>query len=345
MRSGLREFVTGLPKAELHLHLEGTLEPELMFSLAERNDISLPYASADEARAAYDFADLQSFLDLYYAGCDVLLTEQDFYDLTSAYLARAAADGVRHVEPFFDPQTHTARGVPFATAITGILRALEDGETHLGITYRLIMSFLRDKSAEDAWLTLEAAEPFRDRICGIGLDSAEVGNPPEKFAEVYAEARARGYRLVAHAGEEGPPAYIAAALDLLGAERIDHGVRCLEDPELTARLARERVPLTVCPLSNVRLRVVATMADHPLRRLMAAGLCVTVNSDDPAYFGGYVAANYLAVAEALDLTPAELAGLAADSFAASFLDDETKARLIAEVREYEHAFDTGADAR
>ena len=330
----LRAFVEGLPKAELHLHLEGTLEPELLFALAERNGIALPYASSDALRTAYDFADLQSFLDLYYAGCAVLVKEQDFYDLTWHYLNRAVAEGVRHVEPFYDPQTHTKRGIPFETATNGILRALAEGESTLGITSRLIMSFLRDDSPLSARATLESALPYDTLIAAIGLDSAEVGHPPEEFAEVFSLARARGYRVVAHAGEEGPPAYVAGALDSLGAMRIDHGVRCLEDPALVERLVRDRVPLTVCPLSNVRLRVVATMADHPLRRLLEAGLLVTVNSDDPAYFGGYIAENYVAPALALGLSARDLVRLAVTSFEASFLCTNEKAALIADVRSY-----------
>jgi len=334
MTDDLRAFALGLPKAELHLHLEGTLEPDLMFRLAARNGVALPYANVEAARAAYDFTDLQSFLDLYYAGCAVLVTEQDFYDLTWAYLERAGAENIRHVEPFFDPQTHTSRGVPFTVVADGILRALSDAGREFGITSRLIMSFLRDLSAESAAIALEEARTYGERIAGVGLDSAEIGNPPEKFAEVFAEARRRGYHVVAHAGEEGPPAYITGALDALGAERIDHGIRCLEDSELTARLARERVPLTVCPLSNVRLCAVSDLASHPLKSLMQAGIVVTLNSDDPAYFGGYLTENYVAAAEALGLTRSDLLTLAQASFAASFLDAGTKAAYIAEVRAY-----------
>lgn len=329
-QDALRTFVAGLPKAELHLHLEGTLEPELLFALAERNGVSLPYANVDALRAAYDFTDLQSFLDLYYAGAGVLRTEQDFYDLTRAYLERAAADGVVHVEPFFDPQTHLTRGIEFSTVIDGIVAGLRDGQRELGITWRLIMCFLRDSPVEDAMRVLELAEAYRDVITGVGLDSAEVGNPPSKFAEVFAAAAERGYRRVAHAGEEGPASYVRDSLDLLGAERIDHGDASLDDPDLLDRLRRERIPLTVCPLSNVKLRVVATMAEHPLRRLINAGLLVTLNSDDPAYFGGYIADNYLAVAEALGLSESELVALARNSFEASFLpDDEKRARITA----------------
>lgn len=334
MTDDLRAFALGLPKAELHLHLEGTLEPELMFKLAERNGIDLPYADESQVRAAYDFADLQSFLDLYYAGCAVLLTEQDFYDLTWAYMTRAAAENVRHAEVFFDPQTHTERGVHFGTAVAGILYALDDAVDTLGVSSRLIMSFLRDMPAASAAQTLKHARLYGRRIAGVGLDSAEVGHPPEDFAEVFRSARDHGYRVVAHAGEEGPPAYISGALDVLGAERIDHGVRCLEDPDLVARLVRDRVPLTVCPLSNVRLRVFDTVAHHPLKRMMDAGLLVTINSDDPAYFGGYVTDNYVAAAEALGLTRDDLVTLAEHSFAASFLDEAHKDRLIADVRAY-----------
>ncbi len=334
MTTDLRTFATGLPKAELHLHLEGTLEPELMLELAARNGVPLPFASADDARAAYEFNDLAAFLDLYYAGCAVLVTEQDFYDLTYAYLSRVAAENVRHVEPFFDPQTHTARGIAFSTVADGILRALDDGLRDLGITSRLIMSLLRDRPTESAALALEEARPYGERIVGVGLDSAEVGHPPELFAEIFAEARRRGYHVVAHAGEEGPPSYITGALDSLGAERIEHGVRCLEDPELVDRLAAEQIPLTVCPLSNIRLRIFPEMAKHPLRRMMDAGIAVTVNSDDPAYFGGYLADNYIAIASALSLGPRDLIVLAETSFAASFLSDEEKVRHITEVREY-----------
>ncbi len=334
MMSDLHAFTLGLPKAELHLHLEGTLEPEFMLRMAENNSVILPYDSAEATRAAYDFRDLQSFLNLYYAGCAVLLTEDDFYDLTWAYLVRAAQENICHVEPFFDPQTHTDRGVHFGTVVTGILRALEDGEESFGITSRLIMSFLRDQPAESAMRTLEHARLYGHRIVGVGLDSAELGHPPEDFAEVFDLAREHGYRIVAHAGEEGPPAYIAGALDVLGAERIDHGVRALESPALLQRLARDRVPLTVCPLSNVRLRVVESMEAHPLKRLMDAGLMVTVNSDDPAYFGGYLTDNYVAVAEALGLGPSDLVTLAEASFEASFLDRDAKDARIAEVRTY-----------
>ena len=267
----MEDFIRGLPKVELHVHIEGTLEPELLFELAERNGVTLPFESLEEVRAAYDFVDLQSFLDLYYAGANVLLEEQDFYDLTWAYLTRAHADNLRHTEIFFDPQTHTDRGVPFETVIDGIHRALMDAESKLGMSTGLILCFLRHLSAEAGLATLESALPYKDRIVGVGLDSSEVGHPPSKYAEVFERARAEGFRVVAHAGEEGPPEYIREALDVLAVERIDHGVTSAEDPELVARLASEGVPLTVCPLSNVRLKVFETMADHPLGQLLGAG--------------------------------------------------------------------------
>ncbi|MEC3917889.1 adenosine deaminase [Nocardia sp. CDC160] len=323
-----------IPKAELHLHIEGTLEPELAFQLAERNGITLPFGSVEELRDAYSFSDLQSFLDLYYALTDVLRTEQDFTDLANAYLARAREDGVRHAEIFFDPQAHTSRGIPFDTVARGLLAALDQSQRDYGITTALILSFLRDQSAESALETLDAAEPFLDRIVAVGLDSAEVGHPPAKFAAVYERARALGLRAVAHAGEEGPPEYIREALDILRVERIDHGVRCLEDSDLVDRLVRERIPLTVCPFSNVRLRVVNTLADHPLHRMLDAGLLVTVNSDDPAYFGGYVHANLTATATELSLTDAQVRTLARNSFEAAFLDEPTRATYLAELDAY-----------
>ncbi|MET9252581.1 adenosine deaminase [Streptomyces sp. NPDC003717] len=325
-----------LPKAELHLHIEGTLEPELAFALAARNGISLPWADTDALREAYRFADLQSFLDLYYELMAVLRTEQDFADLADAYLARAAAQGVRHAEIFFDPQAHLARGVGMGTVVEGLWRALGASEARHGVTTRLIMCFLRDESAASALETLDAARPYLDRITGVGLDSAEVGHPPAKFREVYEAAAALGLRRVAHAGEEGPPAYIAEALDVLGVERIDHGLRCVEDPELVARLVRDRVPLTLCPLSNVRLRTVESLGDHPLPAMLDAGLLCTVNSDDPAYFGGYAGDNFDAVREALGLGDDRLRELARNSFRAAFLDDDEalRARYLAEVEAY-----------
>ncbi|MER5496723.1 MULTISPECIES: adenosine deaminase [unclassified Streptomyces] len=328
-----------LPKAELHLHIEGTLEPELAFALAERNGVRLPYAGTEELRTAYRFEDLQSFLDLYYALMAVLRTEEDFEQLADAYLARAAAQGVRHAEIFFDPQAHTARGVPVGTVVEGLGRALDRSEEKHGISTQLIMCFLRDESAESALETLEAAKPYLHRISAVGLDSAEVGHPPAKFREVYEAAAALGLRRVAHAGEEGPPAYIREALDVLGVERIDHGLRCMEDPELVERLVADRVPLTLCPLSNVRLRAIDTLEEHPLRDMMAAGLLCTVNSDDPAYFGGYVGDTFHAVHEALGLDREQLRTLARNSFEAAFLDhdEERRARYLSEVEAY--AFD------
>ncbi|GGJ13452.1 adenosine deaminase [Streptomyces brasiliensis] len=326
-----------LPKAELHLHIEGTLEPELAFALAARNGVELPYADTDALREAYRFSDLQSFLNLYYGLMAVLRTERDFEDLANAYLARAAAQGVRHAEIFFDPQAHIARGVALGTVVEGLWAALGSSEENHGVSTRLIMCFLRDESADSARETLEAARPYLDRITGVGLDSAEVGHPPVKFREVYEAAAALGLRRVAHAGEEGPPQYITDSLDLLGVERIDHGLRCMEDPELVARLVRERVPLTLCPLSNVRLRAVDTLADHPLPAMLDAGLLCTVNSDDPAYFGGYVDDNFTAVRSALGLDEQRLRELARNSFLAAFLadDEERRARYLAEVEAYD----------
>jgi adenine deaminase len=330
--SDLKQYIASLPKAELHLHIEGTLEPEMMFALAERNGVALPYPDVDAVRAAYEFDDLQSFLDLYYAGAAVLRTEQDFHDLTWAYLQRAHADGVVHAEIFFDPQTHTERGIAFETVLDGIVAALDAGRERLGISSRLILCMLRHLSEQAAFDTLAQAEPHRKRIHGIGLDSSERGNPPEKFARVFAAARELGWHAVAHAGEEGPPEYIVQALDVLRAERIDHGVACERDPALLARIVREQVPLTVCPLSNLRLKVFRDPAQHNLARLLRAGACVTVNSDDPAYFGGYVADNYRFVAEALGVTRAELAQLAANSLRASFLPRERRDALLADPR-------------
>lgn len=327
-------FLTQLPKAELHLHIEGTLEPDLMLELARRNGVPLPYDSAASVREAYVFEDLQSFLDLYYLGCRVLLTEQDFYDLTAAYLARVAAEHVRHVELFFDPQTHTERGVPFRTVVSGIHRALEDGRRRWGITSRLIMCFLRHLGADSAMETLREAEPFADWITAVGLDSTEVGHPPEKFRRVFDRARAAGFRAVAHAGEEGPPEYIWQALDVLKVSRIDHGVRCLEDPRLVERLAAEGVPLTVCPLSNVKLRLFPTLADHPLKRLLDRGVRVTVNSDDPAYFGGYITENFDASRTALGLSREDIHALGRHAFEASFLSSDERRERCAELDAY-----------
>lgn len=328
------QFIRDLPKAELHLHIEGTLEPELMFALAQRNGIELKFASVAEVRAAYEFSNLQDFLDIYYAGAGVLQTEEDFYDMTWAYLERARADTVRHVEIFYDPQTHTDRAIPFETAIRGIHRALEDARDELSISSKLILCFLRHLSAEAAMETLLAALPYKKWITAVGLDSSEVGFPPEKFTAVFDRAREEGFLTVAHAGEEGPPEYIWQALDLLKVKRIDHGVRCLEDDALVERLAKEAMPLTVCPLSNVKLRVFERMEDHNLKHLLARGLMATVNSDDPSYFGGYVNDNYLAVAVGLGLTHAELHTLARNSFEASFLTAEEKQVYMDELDAY-----------
>lgn len=322
-----------LPKAELHLHIEGSLEPEMLFELARRNGVTIPFASADEVRAAYSFSNLQDFLDIYYQGMSVLLTEQDFFDLTWAYLERARADNVRHVEIFFDPQGHTARGVSFETALNGIEGALKRGEADLGITYRLIMCFLRHLSEDDAFATLALAEPHLQRIHGVGLDSSELGHPPSKFARVFARARELGLHVTAHAGEEGPPEYVWEALDLLKVERIDHGNRALEDTALTARIAAEQLTLTVCPLSNLRLCVIPEIAQSPVRRMLEAGLKVTINSDDPAYFGGYVNDNFGAVADALDLSEAQIIELARNSFTGSFLTQAEQARHLAAISE------------
>jgi len=310
--------IAALPKAELHIHIEGSLEPELAFALARRNAVAMKYASVEELRRAYDFSSLQDFLDIYYQGMSVLLTEQDFYDLAWAYLARARADNVRHAEIFFDPQGHTARGVAFGTVIRGLHRAVGDAARILGIEASLIMCFLRHLDEPDAERTLDLALEHRDKIIGVGLDSSELGHPPKKFAGVFRRARAAGLRLVAHAGEEGPPDYVWQAIDVLGVDRIDHGNRAMEDAALVTRLVRDRIPLTVCPLSNLRLKVVHDLRQHPLRRMMESGLLVTVNSDDPAYFGGYISQNYLSTAEALQLTAEDCAALARNSFAAAF---------------------------
>jgi adenosine deaminase len=330
----LRAFVEAMPKSELHLHIEGTLEPELLFALAQRNQIALPYASVEALRAAYDFADLQSFLDLYYAGAAVLLKEQDFYDMTAAYIARARADNVLHAEIFFDPQTHTERGVGIDVVFAGIARALREANAN-GFSSSMILSFLRHLPEADAFATLETALPLRERYAdlwfAIGLDSAEQGNPPEKFARVFARCGELGFRLVAHAGEEGPAAYVSDALDVLQVERIDHGVRSEEDPTLMARLARDGIPLTVCPLSNLKLCVVDDMRQHNLARLLQAGLAVTVNSDDPAYFGGYMNANFIAVAEALALNREQLVQLSRNGFNAAFLSDVAKNALLQQL--------------
>jgi adenine deaminase len=324
----------GMPKAELHIHIEGSLEPELIFKLAHRNGVALPYASVEALRAAYAFTDLQSFLDIYYAGSSVLLHEQDFFDMAWAYLEKAAADHVVHTEIFFDPQTHTARGVPMGTVIQGLHRACQQAQQQWGLSAQLILCFLRHLSEEDAMATLEAALPWRQHFIGVGLDSSEVGHPPEKFARVFARCRELGLHLVAHAGEEGPPAYIWSALDVLKVERIDHGVQSVHDAALMQRLAQERVPLTVCPLSNVKLCVFPTLAQHNLRQLLDAGLCVTVNSDDPAYFGGYVNDNWVPLFTALKLEPKHAYQLAFNSFEASFADEAAKRGWERQLKAY-----------
>ena len=333
MNHSLVELVRRLPKAELHLHIEGSLEPELIFALARRNRVALPYASVEALRAAYAFSDLQSFLNLYYAGASVLLHEVDFYDMAMAYFDRAHADGVVHAELFFDPQTHTDRGVPIAFVFNGLYRACCDAELRFGISSQLIMCFLRHLSEEAAFDTLEAALAHRHEFVGIGLDSSEVGHPPEKFSRVFAKARSLGLRVVAHAGEEGPPAYVWQALDALKAERIDHGVRSLEDESLVQRLVNMRMPLTVCPLSNLKLCVVRDLREHPLKRMLELGLCATVNSDDPAYFGGYLLENFAQCITALNLDAKHIKSLCANSIEASFMPDPWKAELLLKIEQ------------
>ncbi|UOA07095.1 adenosine deaminase [Methylobacter sp. S3L5C] len=320
----LNIFIAKIPKVELHIHIEGSLEPEMLFDLAKRNAVTLPFANAAEVRQAYNFGNLQDFLDIYYQGMHVLQTEQDFYDLTFAYLKKCQADNVMHTEIFFDPQGHTSRGVGFEIVLNGITHALNDGKKKLGINSNLIMCFLRHLSEEDALKTLEQALPYKDKIIGIGLDSSEVGHPPSKFERVFVLARAEGFKLVAHAGEEGPPAYIWEALDLLKVDRIDHGNRALEDKKLTARLVKEGVALTVCPLSNLKLGVVKDLHHHPLRTMLEKGLKVTVNSDDPPYFGGYMTDNLQRIAEALNLEKQHIVTLTRNAIEASFLDQNSK---------------------
>jgi adenosine deaminase len=327
-------FIERLPKAELHLHIEGSFEPELMFELASRNDIKLPYADVEALRAAYNFSQLQDFLDIYYQGMNVLRSEQDFYDLTWAYLEKVAKQAVRHVEIFFDPQGHVERGIAFETAVNGIYSALQKGEETFGISFGLIMCFLRHLPEQDALRTLEMAMPHRDKIIGVGLDSSERGNPPSRFERVFAKAREAGFHVVAHAGEEGPPEYVYQALDLLHVERIDHGNSSMQDPELVKRLANEKMALTVCPLSNTRLCVVDDMANHPLPAMLDAGLMVTINSDDPAYFGGYLNDNFNAISDLVDNDPATLALLAKNSFNAAFVSEQRKLALMAEIESY-----------
>ncbi|MDG1416767.1 MAG: adenosine deaminase [Maricaulis sp.] len=329
--SSLTALIERLPKAELHLHIEGSFEPELMFAIAERNQIEIPFKTVDDIRKAYEFENLQDFLDIYYVGMNVLQTEQDFFDLTHAYLTRAHADNVRHVEIFFDPQGHTDRGVAFSTAIDGITRALKQGKAEWGISHELIMCFLRHLSEEAAFETLEMAKPHLDKICGVGLDSSENGFPPSKFERVFAASRDLGLKLVAHAGEEGAPEYVYEALDLLKVDRIDHGNRALEDDALVKRLVDEQMTLTVCPLSNLKLGGVSSLTDHPLKRMLGLGLRAMVNSDDPAYFGGYVNQNYIETATAVGLTSVEIIQLAKNSFLGSFLPEADIARHIADI--------------
>ncbi|MBT6326445.1 MAG: adenosine deaminase [Bdellovibrionales bacterium] len=327
------ELIKKLPKSELHLHIEGSLRPELMFKLAKRNNISLNYSSVDELKKAYDFSDLQSFLDIYYEGANALITQQDFYDLTWEYLEECQKDNIVHTEIFFDPQTHTDRGIKFETVINGIYEALEDGKEKLGISYKVIMCFLRHLDEEAAFKTLENAIPFKDKIFGVGLDSSEVGHPPSKFKNVFQKSLDEGFLTFAHAGEEGPTEYIYEALNLLKVSRIDHGVRCTEDDDLVQLLKEKQIPLTVCPLSNVKLRVFDTMKDHNLKQMLDLGLQVMINSDDPAYFGGYLNTNFIETARELNLTKEEVCQLAANSINASFMDDELKVKYITEIRD------------
>jgi adenosine deaminase len=334
----LNYFIAGLPKAELHLHIEGTFEPELMFELARRNNRKLKYRSVEELKAAYQFNNLQEFLDIYYSGADVLIEEQDFYDLTWAYLLKIHSQNVLHTEIFFDPQTHTSRGVPFHKVISGIHHALEDGRRELGISSKLILSLLRHHSEDSAFEVFHEALKYKTWITGIGLDSSEKGHPPSKFERIFAKARQEGFLTVAHAGEEGPPEYVWEALNLLHVSRIDHGNRSMEDPSLVQELVKRKMPLTVCPLSNLKLKVVHDMKKHPLTEMLEKGMMATVNSDDPAYFGGYVNDNYLAVAIELNLTREQLVQLAKNSFTASFLEEETKQQMIEKVEKFYTAF-------
>jgi len=330
----MKQFIAGLPKAELHLHIEGTFEPELMFKLAERNGITLPYESVEALHKAYDFSQLQDFLDIYYQGMNVLRTEQDFYDLTWAYLEKVSKEAVRHVEIFYDPQGHVDRGVSFETALNGIHSALVQGEKEFDISFGIIMCFLRHLDEDAAFDTLNSALAHKDKIIGVGLDSSELGHPPSKFERVFAKARDEGFHVVAHAGEEGPPEYIYEALDLLKVERVDHGNTCLQDPELVKRLVKEQIPLTVCPLSNTKLCVVDDMKNHPLPEMLKLGLKAMINSDDPAYFGGYLNENYEAVSEILNNDKKTLALLAKNSFTSAFIPEEAKNNFVEEVETY-----------
>jgi adenosine deaminase len=331
LMKNLAQFVQALPKAELHLHIEGSFEPELMFEIAKRNNISIPFNSVEEVKAAYKFNNLQEFLDIYYAGANVLITEQDFFDLTWAYLIKVHSQNVKHVELFFDPQTHTERGVEFHTVLLGIYKALEQGEKELGISFRLIMSYLRHLSEESAFETFNQSLPFKDLIDGVGLDSSEVGNPPEKFEKVFQASAEEGYKLCAHAGEEGPAEYIWGALDILRVDRIDHGNRCLDDEKLVERLVKEQMPLTLCPLSNLELKVIQDLKDFPLKRMMELGLLVTLHSDDPAYFGGYMNENFIETAKAIDLSKEEIGTLMKNGFEASWLTTEEKEKWKVEI--------------
>ena len=331
MTADFNRYIRLIPKAELHLHIEGSLEPELMFAMAKKNDVKIKYKSVEELRAAYDFNNLQEFLDLYYAGADVLLTEEDFYNLTIAYLKKAHEDNVMHTEIFFDPQTHTARSVAFESVVNGIVKALDDGEKQMGISSHLIMCFLRHLDEKSAMETLDFALDHKDKIIAVGLDSSELGNPPNKFANVFERAQKEGFLTVAHAGEEGPASYVWEALDLLNVMRIDHGVRSIDDKKLMAELAKRQIPLTVCPLSNLKLKVVSDLKDHPLKKMLDKNLMVTINSDDPSYFGGYVNQNYLEVARALNLTKDDILILAKNSFQSSFLSDKEKQRYLKQV--------------
>ncbi|MFC3151213.1 adenosine deaminase [Litoribrevibacter euphylliae] len=328
MSKASHEWLNQLPKVELHLHLEGSLEPELMFALAQRNNVELPFKSVEEVRAAYEFSNLQDFLDIYYQGANVLIHEQDFYDLTWAYLTKCKEQNVMHVEPFFDPQTHTDRGVAFRTVLNGIIRALKDGQEKLGISSELIMCFLRHLSEEEAFETLEMAEAYLDVIIGVGLDSSEQGHPPEKFSRVFAKARELGLKTVAHAGEEGPAEYVWTAINDLKVSRVDHGVRSIDDAKLMSHLAETRMPLTVCPLSNTKLCVFDDMSEHNILTMLEDGVCVTVNSDDPAYFGGYMTENFVALADALNLTETQAVSLVKNSIEASFANEQRKAEML-----------------
>lgn len=330
----MKEFISGLPKAELHLHIEGTLEPELMFTLAKRNKIKLPYRDISEVKAAYQFADLQSFLNIYYQAAQVLINEEDFFDLTWEYIKKITTQNVQHVEIFFDPQTHLKRHIPFETVINGISQALKKAKNEFNLSSHLIACFLRDLSEENALAVFEKVSQYQDKIIGIGLDSAEKNNPPSKFKALYTKAKTLGFHRVAHAGEEGPPAYIWEAIEILDAERIDHGIRCIEDPVLVNFLAAQKIPLTVCPLSNVKLQAVENLKEHPLKILLDKNLCVTINSDDPAYFGGYIDSNFERCTQVLNLKKNELIKLAENSFNASFLDEQSKQNYLMQIQNY-----------